>query len=376
MKKKLIINATNVGKKISGIGRGTLSLLKEIDKLLGLNKIPEYEIIVYANKKMYSVFSQFNNLKIKYVTDLLSPDIGFRGHFLRLIWTNFLGLKEKNSIIFNTSQLEGQIIPLSKRKNVIITLIYDLIPYIYKFPKQVYYYKYFLPFVINNSYKIITVSNYSKNLIQYIYKCDAKKIIVIPLGVSENFYLTNQERKNWILYVGRFHKIKNINGIIKAFSILINRYKLDYKLILVGPNNLDLNQYNFLDKNLKSRISIYININDIKLRELYNTASLFIFPSFYEGFGLPPLEAMACGCPVVVSNTTSLPEVCGDAAYYVNPYNIENIAEGMYKVLTDFSLRKTLIKKGLERVKQFSWEKAIKKFLKIVEKITNEFNND
>jgi len=102
---------------------------------------------------------------------------------------------------------------------------------------------------------------------------------------------------------------------------------------------------------------------------LYSGALVFIYPSFYEGFGLPPLEAMACGCPVVVSNVASLPGVCGEAAYYVDPDDVESIAEGMYKVLSDDSLRQSLIEKGLERAKLFSWEKSAKEHLKVFEEV-------
>ncbi len=108
-------------------------------------------------------------------------------------------------------------------------------------------------------------------------------------------------------------------------------------------------------------------INDKILYNLYKNAKLFVFPSLYEGFGLPPLEAMACGCPVVVSNVASLPEVCGDAGYYVDPYCVESIAEGIYQVLTDESLRQSLIQKGLERAALFSWEKSAREHLKVFE---------
>lgn len=95
----------------------------------------------------------------------------------------------------------------------------------------------------------------------------------------------------------------------------------------------------------------------------------FIFPSLYEGFGLPALEAMSCGCPVVVSNVSSLPDVCGDSAYYIDPYKIESIANGIYKVLTDESLRKSLIQKGLERAKMFSWEKCARETFDIYNEV-------
>jgi glycosyltransferase involved in cell wall biosynthesis len=103
------------------------------------------------------------------------------------------------------------------------------------------------------------------------------------------------------------------------------------------------------------------------LGKLYNLAHLFAYPSFYEGFGLPPLEAMACGCPVIVSNTSSLPEVCGDAALYVNPHEITSIREAMERLLTDVPFRKHLTLRGFERASQFSWEKSAKAHLKLFE---------
>ena len=102
---------------------------------------------------------------------------------------------------------------------------------------------------------------------------------------------------------------------------------------------------------------------------LYRNALLLVFPSLYEGFGLPPLEAMACGCPAVVSNVASLPEVCGEAAYYVDPYDIDSIAAGIYRVAKDDQLRKDLIERGLERAKLFTWEKSAKEHIKIFEEL-------
>jgi glycosyltransferase involved in cell wall biosynthesis len=102
---------------------------------------------------------------------------------------------------------------------------------------------------------------------------------------------------------------------------------------------------------------------------LYSGATIFIFPSFYEGFGIPPLEAMACGTPVVASNTSSIPEVVGDAALLFNPYNIRKITEAIYSALTDEQLRNKLIEKGFERVKQFSWENTARETLQVYKEV-------
>jgi glycosyltransferase involved in cell wall biosynthesis len=142
----------------------------------------------------------------------------------------------------------------------------------------------------------------------------------------------------------------------------------DFKLLLVGFKGWGNKQIVELLGKLKGTVDYLGYVNSEELAELYREASCFVYPSLYEGFGLPPLEAMACGCPVVVSNVTSLPEVCGDAAYYVDPYDVESIAEGMYKVLTDEAMRRNLIEKGLERAKLFSWEKAAKSTLRFLKK--------
>lgn len=110
-------------------------------------------------------------------------------------------------------------------------------------------------------------------------------------------------------------------------------------------------------------------VSDAELRALYEHAACFVYPSFYEGFGLPPLEAMACGCPVIVSNAASLPEVCGDAALYCNPCSPEDIAEKISLLMADPRLREDLRQKGLERAKQFTWEKCARETFAIIEKV-------
>ncbi|PIX16613.1 glycosyltransferase family 1 protein, partial [Candidatus Desantisbacteria bacterium CG_4_8_14_3_um_filter_40_12] len=126
-----------------------------------------------------------------------------------------------------------------------------------------------------------------------------------------------------------------------------------------------------LIKKVKEDIIYLGYLSDAELGKLYNLATAFAYPSIYEGFGLPPLEAMACGCPVITSNIASLPEVCSDSVYYVNPYEIDDIADGIYKIITNEELKKGLVQKGLERAKFFSWEKSAMEHLRVFEEVCN-----
>ena len=359
----MIINATNIGRNIAGISRYSLSIS------LYFLEHWDYPFQLFINKHALVHFEKAQNKdKIKVISGTVSPDFGFRGNFLRLLWTNKLSLQNQTKLIFNTSPLEGSL----HHKKQIIT-VYDTIPLLFpsNHKKQYYYYKHILPIILKNSVKILTISENSKNSIMNYYRVPKENICVIGGGISNIFtnQKTNCTKQTYILYVGRLCPTKNIQGIIKAFDLLINKHKLDLRLKLTGKNG----NLNFKINNAtRKRIEFVGNVPENELVNLYTNASLFIFPSFYEGFGLPPLEAMASGCPVVVSNKGSLPEICGDAAYYINPYDEESIMEGMYKVLTDNIVRQTLIQNGLERVKMFSWEISAKKHINVFEEVLNQ----
>lgn len=241
--------------------------------------------------------------------------------------------------------------------------------------KFYYYYRFLIPQITKNSLKIVTISKFSKNEIMNLLNISEHKIKVIYCGVDEKFInhtianaAVSNKYKNYILAVSSLDPRKNFKNLISAFKKLALP---DTQFVIVGSENRVFAN-NELKKFINTRNIVFTGyVSDKELIALYKNAKLFVFPSLYEGFGLPPLEAMACGCPVVVSNVASLPEVCGDAAYYVDPYNVESIAEGMQKVLTDDTLRQSLIQKGIERAKLFSWEKSAKEHIKVFKEVLN-----
>jgi len=231
------------------------------------------------------------------------------------------------------------------------------------------------------SHHIITVSENSKSEIIKYLNVSEEKISVIYGGYADIFKLESDDRLssdvkrkynitgNYLLYVGTLEPRKNLLGLIRAYAQ--SRAKDDFILVLAGGKGWQYENIFKLVRELKLENRIiftgYVPEND--LPGLYQGATLFVYPSFYEGFGLPPLEAMACGLPVIVSHTTSLPEVVGDAGVYVDPNDVEQISFSIDTVLSDSELRQTLIQRGLERAKLFSWEKAAKETLKLYQKV-------
>lgn len=171
-------------------------------------------------------------------------------------------------------------------------------------------------------------------------------------------------KADYLLSVATLEPRKNLKRIIQAFKILASQYPR-LSLVVAGKSGWD-EEVNRLTKKKLSRIIFtdYIN-REIELAALYSGASCFVFPSLYEGFGLPVLEAMKCGCPVITSNVSSLPEVAGEAAFLVDPLNVEEIARGIKKVIGDKKRREMLVKKGFAQVKKFSWEKTARQTLKV-----------
>lgn len=226
------------------------------------------------------------------------------------------------------------------------------------------------------SKKIVTVSNFSKKELIDLYKINPEKIEVIYAGAPELPSVNDVDiesalskfkiNKPYFLYIGNSRPRKNLQGLVRAFK-LFKEGGFDYLLVIGGRVDkrfLDLEEE--VKKNgLEGRVILTGTLPREDVAALYKEASALTFPSLYEGFGLPVLEAQSLGVPVLTSNVSSLPEVAGNAVLYVDPYSAEEIAKGMEKIALDESFRQDLIKKGFENVKRFSWGKAAERLLNV-----------
>jgi glycosyltransferase involved in cell wall biosynthesis len=242
------------------------------------------------------------------------------------------------------------------------------------------YKKYILSLSVKKADIIIAVSHSTKRDIIEFFKVDEKKIKVIHHGVESRFHpISNVEgyrtRNNlpskMILNIGTLEPRKNVVTLIKAFKKLQERGFKDYVLTIAGEKGW---LYKKIFKEIKSSgmeqsIRLLGVVRDEELPLLYNCADLFVYPSLYEGFGLPPLEAMACGVPIITSNTSSLPEVVGNAGIMVDPNDIESLSDEMYRVLKDKELKHQMSRDGLKRSKMFTWEKMANEVLETYNEI-------
>lgn len=238
------------------------------------------------------------------------------------------------------------------------------------------------PLAVRRADAIITVSNFSKNDLIKLLGIPEEKIWVTPHGVSPDFTpIQDKEilerikikyriKENYILFVGVLQPNKNIVKLLEAFSLLKNSCKLEHQLVIAGEKGWlyeDIfKKYNELK--LGDTVIFTGYVPDGDLPALYSGADLFILPSQLEGFGIPVLEAMACGTPVVTSNTCALPETAGDAAILVKPDSVHEIAGGIYQVLSDNNLQASLRQKGFAHAKKFTWENTAKMTLEVYRK--------
>jgi len=200
------------------------------------------------------------------------------------------------------------------------------------------------------------------------------KISVIPEGLDKSFKVLknrNASKKNFILSMGDFSPRKNVPGVLKAYSRLPKdlRKKINLKIVASTQEPVRIFEKKAKDLKVDSTTKILVNVSKSKLIDLYNNAYCFLYPSFYEGFGLPIIEAMACGCPVITSNYGAMKETAGNAAFLVNPVNASEIKNSMIQIIKSKSLRKKLRILGLKRASEFSWLNTAKQTLKIYERV-------
>jgi len=227
--------------------------------------------------------------------------------------------------------------------------------------------------------RVFTISSSSKDDIIKAYKTPEKKVIVTYPGIktilSNKYKALSMDdlrkkygiKQQYILFVGTLQPRKNITRLIEAFS----RIKQDIQLVVVGKKGWLFSEILEAPKKFKieDRVKFLDFVPDEDLPFFYKNAICFVLPSLYEGFGLPILEAMKNGCPVIASNVSSLPEAGGDAALYVNPLDVDDIKKNLELIIHNSELRKGLIEKGYEQVRKFSWEKTAKETLKVLEEV-------
>jgi len=235
-----------------------------------------------------------------------------------------------------------------------------------------------VPVSTRRSRRIIAVSNNTKLDLIRVMNISDKKVTVIHEGVSDQYSPEPQPdddealahyglTRPYVLYVGTLEPRKNLNVLIRGFD-KVAKSRPDIHLVLAGRRGWMAQAiFDELERlDLLGRVHITGYVRDRYLPPLYRQAEAFVYPSLYEGFGLPPLEAMASGTPVIVSRSSSLPEVVGDAGLYVNPLDVDELAQSMEKVLADPKLAADLKARGLERAAKFSWKKAAEKTLEIL----------
>lgn len=366
-KMKIAIDIRSAEGKKAGKGFYTYHLCKNIIK-----HSSDIEYILYGENPEFQEW-QGKNIRVKQISS--------KGLFWH-IKTFFDLLKEKPDIFFAPT---SYIIPafLPKKIKSIVT-IHDLVSILFPskhLKKAVIIEKILLSKIVRKSKIITTVSeNTKKDLLKH-FKIDENKIHTVYCGVSDKYKKLSEKEilnlknseiapQKFFLSVGTIEPRKNFVKLIRAFAIFLKE-RPDFTLYIVGQKGWQYDEVFKETQKLKisDKVIFPDYIPENGLLNLYNLAYAFVFPSLYEGFGIPPLEAMSCGCPVVFSNISSIPEVVGDAGLSINPYDEKDIADKLLLIANDKSLREELSLKGLKRYKIFNWEKSAKEMISIFKNI-------
>lgn len=353
--------------KSGGIGRYAVNLINHIAEIL--SNETQYEMHIFTHKSFEkNLINEYPTLKFVDKFTCIRSNVLRKGIFLP-----FSIQRLKIDLFHGLDHIGIPYIYKSKTCKYVVT-IHDLITRLYpdKFTvKHRWVQNSLLLPILQKAEKIVAVSSATKNDIKKFYPEYVNKTKVIYEGVEPQFSSRSgpdaeRIRKKYkidfkyFLFLGTVEPRKNIERVVEAFVLLKQEKKVEHKLVITGRKGWTYRE--ILRKIVKTPFSqdiIFTGfVEDDDLPFLYSGADIFLYPSLYEGFGLPVLEAMACGTPVITSNLSSLPEIAGDAAIQINPLCIEEIAESMDRLSQDYELKEELRKKGLERVKLFTWEKA------------------
>jgi glycosyltransferase involved in cell wall biosynthesis len=369
-------------------GGGARRYLTEL--IRGLSQYPEVQ--VFAFRIVQNDAQQYQHTvalppKHTSIADRGYPRTALPVNSIRSVFLATLAVKLKLDIIHFPEQFPSYLgfhilQSLIARRIRVISTLHDLAPLIV--PEA-----YSIPFAFSSRMlsftsrfmdSIIAVSSSTRNDLLAHFKVDPKLVSVVPLGVDTDAFRPSDRNKAalfvkrefglagpMLLHVGGSHPRKNLVRLVRAFGMAREKGGITHKLVLagVGASELPELQQDVARFGLRNSVFQTPPVDHEALLMLYNAADGLIYPSLFEGFGLPPLEAMACGTPVVASSNSSLPEVIGDAGILVDPYNTSSIAEAILRVTQDRALAQDLVQRGLERAGLFSWKKTARDTLDV-----------
>jgi glycosyltransferase involved in cell wall biosynthesis len=373
------VNLSFVGKKPTGLATYAINLIPEL-------QLPE--LVLFASPLFPA--KTLPNCTYHEIPANMTPEQGKAGHFRRLWWTQFHLPTQYQALCRSSSSRSSS----SSHSNLLfspipeaplfrscrfIVVMHDLIPL--RFPNKTspltYYFRYYVPQVLKQAEQILCNSTATAQDVHAFYDIPSAKLIPIPLAHDANHFRVLEQQqleetrplasnrdcpvptRPYFFYVGRHDPYKNLQRVVAAFAALPN--SLDCELWIAGaadPRYTPLLQIQAQECGINDRVKFLDYVSYSQLPVLLNQAIALVYPSLWEGFGFPVLEAMACGTAVITSNLSSLPEVAGDAAVLVNPYSETEITQAMQHILTDDRARSQLQQAGIERANQFSWAKT------------------
>jgi len=372
--KKIGIDARFYSSNFTGIGRYAAELIRYLAEL-----DTENEYVIFLNDPQYNQFVVPNERFTKVLVNARHYSFAEQTKFLLMIQREKLDLMHFTH--FNA--------PLLYNGKTVVT-IHDLILEFFpgkKMTSPLYRlgYRATIKRAVNHASHIFTVSEHTAKDLQEIMHTPREKITVTYNGLGAEFAPIQDENlakkvraeykldRPFLLYTGVWRTHKNLVRLVEAFA-KVREMGDDVLLVLTGRPDLIYNEVPKAIERLNMvpfvrRVGL---VSEENLIALYGLAGAYTFPSMYEGFGMPPLEAMACGTPVTTSNTSSMPEVCGEDALYFDPYDVPDMANKIHQILNDTKLRDKLVRGGFERVKKFSWRDCAEKTLAQYQKVLNE----
>jgi len=352
----ITVNARFLTQITTGVQRYAVGVVKTLDGLLHREVVEpqQYSLVLLAPKS-----------PILHTLDLKCIEVRQVGHSKGNLWGQLeLPSYARENVLWSPTNTG----PVFYRRHIVTihdTAVLDHPEWFS--PKFALWYRVLLPMLAQRAMRILTVSQFSRNRLIDALDVDPRRIFVVPNGVDATFRPIEHEGiepvltrldlpSDYVLTLGSLEPRKNLARLLRAWQLLLSRRAIDKDLFLVvaGGKHSSFRKTDYLP--LPEHVVFTGYISDEDLPALYSGARAFVYPSLYEGFGLPPLEAMACGAPVITSASTSIPEVAGDAALLIDPADVESIADGIQSVLNDVALRNAMSTASRKRARLFTWD--------------------